>query len=95
MLQVADLPFAVKGLVGASLNNVIYMFGENFIIQIKIIISGITTHCTGGKAEGKRNYQDQILKYVPSEDKWERAGTMKSKRIGHSVAVINVTDYCQ
>ena len=41
MLQVADLPFAVKGLVGASLNNVIYMFGENFIIQIKIIISGI------------------------------------------------------
>ena len=39
-------------------------------------------------------YEDQILKYVPSDDKWERVGTMKNQRIWHSVAVINVKDYC-
>ena len=48
----------------------------------------------GGEAEGDRNYEDQILKYVPSDDKWERVGTIRNKRKGHSVAVINVKDYC-
>ena len=33
MLQVEDLPFAVYGLRGATLNNEIYMFGETLTIK--------------------------------------------------------------
>ena len=33
MLQVADLPLAVQGLAGATLNNEIYMFGKTLTIK--------------------------------------------------------------
>ena len=35
MLQVADLPLAVGYITGASLHNVVYMFGETLTIKSK------------------------------------------------------------
>ena len=88
----AKLPAARDGLRAASVDNNIFVFGENFLFDINIehlIMFKITF--SGGHG-GKR--LKKILRYNKNHT-WEDVGQMKEARNDHAVGVLeDVSQLC-
>ena len=86
----ARLPYAVQNLAMVTLNNQVFLFGNiSFSRQERA-----ENIFSGGYAKND-GYQSQVLRYNTATSSWEGAGTMKEKRWGHAVAVIqDVGRFC-
>ena len=89
----AKLPRAMQGIRGITLNNVIYMIGEQqFNINLSSLII-LNVMLSKVKISGGKNASDQwfntILQYMPDEEKWIQAGNMLKTREWHSVGLVD------
>ena len=90
-VEVGDLPVAMWGLQGVSLNNNVLMTG-NIIIQHQHIFCEIT-----GGFDGIRSHHDFILQFNPEDGSWLQVGQLQNARSYHGVSVVNadhIIDYC-
>ena len=90
----ASLPQAREGLSAATLNNSVFVFGENnnFYCQSVFIM-----YSPGGYAVACCPYaggsRDDILRFIPANNTWMDAGKMTTPRHAHRVALREVSDY--
>lgn len=89
--EVAPYPFGVNRLVGATINNTIYMTGGT-ILAIKTGLLFLKK--ISGEVKGTT---DTIYSYQHGADKWTWVGNMTRKLYGHAVMAVNrdvVIPYC-
>ena len=101
---VGELPFALEGLRGLNIGNVIYMFGKvnidtkaKYHIHISFIVAGGETIVDGYNLAGKIEYHNDILVYNTEKEEWEKVGVMQSPRAYHAITkvpIANLYKYC-
>ena len=92
-ISAGELPVAMDGLKGVSLNNNIFMTGN--IIVHKLLVKK-TPDITGG-SDGS-SYRDSVLRFKPDDGTWDEVGKMQHGRVNHGASLVNVDDvinYCQ
>ena len=78
--EVQSYPHSAVGLKGATLNNVVYMTGQDnpkHYILILVFVGGYDDE-----------QYDSIYKYDAEADQWALAGNLQTKRFSHAVSVV-------
>ena len=99
----ASLPSARSGLRAASLENNIFVFGENILyyIDIEHLIVSFKVYnddifAGGYYYDGTAIHLTDILEYNKENHTWQKVGEMKEGRAHHAVAVMaDVSHLCQ
>ena len=89
---VGQLPSALRGLRGATLDNTVYMTGEWCIDIYSVMVCwhSNASHVSGGE-DGDSVY-DTILSYNPDTEQWSPAGSMRERRAYHAVETVNLAE---
>ena len=95
----APLPSARSGLSAASVENYIFVFGENILFYIDIEHRIVSYNVynddifSGGRDNYNYKYLGDILRY--KNHTWEEVGQMKEARYRHAVAILeDVSNIC-
>ena len=80
----------LSALRGASLDNIVYMFGEALLSPHS---SNHTIIFSGGQASDYTTI-NRIWRFNARNQTWEREGTMQHGRFYHAVSVVRVKDFC-
>ena len=83
--QAESYPLTVYTLSGATINNVVYMTGQE---SPNIISKNFYIFVIAGGKDKYRQYHDSIYKYDPEADHWTHVGNMKSERYNHAVSIV-------
>ena len=85
--DVGELPLAVNGVRGASLQNTVYMMGKRNLMTdvLLLLLGGISG----------RILHDDIWKYDADSKQWEKVGKLSEARSYHAVTTVANKDLAQ
>ena len=97
-----NLPAAVQGVRGASVQNTVYMMGKRIVmicVTDNVLLGGVYTTTEEGwiSSSTTNTYVDGIWKYDADTKQWEWVGNMSVRRSFHAVTTMASKDlvkYC-